>query len=216
MNEDDRERAEKLHRIKAALREQSEPKARRSRQAPRQSQSQSMGDVAISGNYNVVGNIINFTPKPARPRVVVQPDDGAITSAQAAKLQALVKDIVELETKVKRSPSSFQKVWGALNRKMGVAGYREIPSGRFELARKYLQEWIGRLHSAPSAPVKDGDNWRKRHYGYIKINSKSPEDAAALDAYMARNFKATSLTELSNDELDRVYRYVAGRRNRKR
>ena len=219
MDERDDEKASKLEEIRAALKDDSEakvPKAPRKR-APKPAQLQSMNNISVGGSHNVVGNIVNFNPKPARTRVVVRPGDGVISSAQASKLQGLVREIVELEAKVKRDPATFRAVWGSLNRKMAVASYRELPAERFEAARKFLSTWLGRLNSGASARVKDGDNWRKRYYAYIKANTKDPEDVAALADYLKRNFKgAQSLTDLANDDLERVYRYVAGRRNRRR
>lgn len=208
----------KISRIRQALVEGSlaKPQEKPRKRGPKSEASNAIGDVSIGGSHNVVGNIVNLNPKPARPRVVVQPGDGVITSEQAAQLKALVTDIVALEEKLKRQPATFQAVWSSLNRKMMVSGYREIPALRFDKARSFLHQWMGRLNAAPSAPVKDGDAWRKRRYALIKINSKDAADAAALAAYLQRNFAAASLTELSNDELDRVYRYVAGRRNKRK
>lgn len=210
---------DKITRIKQALMDGSAPKVQK---APRKRTakaeiSTSIGDISIAGSHNIVGNVVNVNPKPARPRVIVQPGDGVITSEQAAQLKALVNDIVELEAKVKRQPASFQAVWASLNRKMKVSGFREIPIEQFGKARAFLHQWMGRLSSAPSASVKDGEKLRNRRYALIKINSKEPEDAEALANYMKRNFpKAESIKELSNDELDKVYRYVAGRRNKRK
>ena len=126
----------------------------------------------------------------------------------------LVEKIVETETKLKKKPRTFQSVWGALNAHCKVPSYRLIKAKDFQQAQMYLHQWIGRLDSMATAPVKDGDAWRKRKYAYIKINSK--DDPTVVDRYIAKNFKASSLTELSNDELEQAYRYVAGRKTRMR
>lgn len=215
----DEQNTDRIARIRQTLLEGSTAKAEKKpkKRHAKAEQSTSIGDVAITGNHNIVGNVVNLNPRPARPRVVVQPGAGVITSEQAAQLKALVNDIVELEAKVKRGPATFQAVWSSLNKKMKVSGFREIPIEQFEAARKFLHQWMGRLSSAPSASVKDGEKWRNRRYALIKINSKEPEDAEALANYMKRNFpKVDSIKELSNDELDKVYRYVAGRRNKRR
>lgn len=215
----DDQNADKITRIKQALIEGSAPKPKKNtprKQAKKAEQSTSIGDVSISGDHNIIGNVVNFNPKPVRPKVIVQPGAGVITSEQAAILKVLVNDIVDLEAKVKRQPASFQAVWSSLNKKMKVSSFREIPIGQFDAARKFLHQWMGRLSSAPSASVKDGEKLRNRRYALIKINSKEPEDAEALATYMKRNFDAESLTELSNDQLERVYRYVAGRRNKRK
>ena len=64
-----------------------------------------------------------------------------------------------------------------------------------------------------SAPVADNDTWRKRRYAYIKINTK--DDEAWLTAYLRKNFKVESLTEISDDDLDRTYRAVASRKRKR-
>ena len=143
----------------------------------------------------------------------VRPGDEHISDEQAAALHTLVDKVVEVEQRLKAKPRGHRAVWGALNSHCGVPAYRLIRTGDFTKAQSYLHQWIGRLDSMPSAPVKDGDAWRKRKYAYIKINSK--DDPQAVDRYVARNYKASSLTELDNAQLEQVYRYVASRKNRR-
>lgn len=142
----------------------------------------------------------------------VKPGIEHITIEQQAKLTDLVHKIVELEGKLKKQPKSFRSVWGALNAHCGVTRYVLIAIEDYERAEKYLRQWIGRLNSMASAPVKDGDAWRKRHYAYIKINCK--DDPSWLDRYMAKTFGASSLTELDNTQLERTYRAVAARKRK--
>ncbi|KAF0205503.1 MAG: putative DNA-binding [Gallionellaceae bacterium] len=178
----------------------------------------------INGGVSGVGiahsganiSVVNTQRHVTRTTVKTVPGETHISDEQKVALQGLVKDVVDAEQKLKQKPKSYQAVWGALNAHCKVSQYALIASADFEKAQKYLNQWMGRLHSMATAPVKDGDTWRKRHYAYIKINSKSPEDAAVVSQYMIKNFKATSLTELSNDQLDKVYRYVAGRRSTKK
>lgn len=139
-----------------------------------------------------------------------------IDEGQCAILKDLVDTVVEKEMALKKSPKSHRAVWSALNKHCGVATYRLIARADFEKARSYLNQWIGGLHGMRSAPVKDGDDWRKRKIQYIKVNTKAPEDEAAMRAYISSKFGATSLTELANDDLEKTYRYVAGRRNKRK
>lgn len=144
----------------------------------------------------------------------VKPGEAHITDAQAAILMELVNEITALEGKLKQKPKGHRAVWGALNSHCNVPKYRLIKMEDFPVARKYLDQWMGRLNSMATAPVKDGDAWRKRKYAYIKINSNDEVSAAAVNSYIKRNFGAISLTELSNDDLDKTYRYIAGRKNK--
>jgi DNA-binding XRE family transcriptional regulator len=175
--------------------------------------------IAFNGSSNVVGimnggtvNQIKTDRHVTTIKADVKPGDEHITESQAVTLTALVNEIVELETKLKQKPKTHRSVWGSLNAHIGVTRYRLIPLVSFDKAEKYLRQWIGRINSMSSAPVKDGDSWRKRKYAYIKINSKN--DPAIVDRYIAKNFSASSLSELSNDELEKVYRYVAARKKK--
>lgn len=160
--------------------------------------------------------IIQTTNHRTTHKAETKPGDEHITEDQKVKIKELVDKIVETEATLRKNPASYRSVWASLNKHCRVTTYPLIKLEDFEKARKYLNQWLGRLNSSASAPVKDGDNWRKRHYSYIKINTKDPMDAQAVTDYMARKYKATSLTELSNDELETVYRYVAGRRNKRK
>lgn len=180
-------------------------------------ESKSKPSISITGGTNVIGeahsgatiNQINTHKHVTRVIAEVKPGDKHITEQQAARLTALVKDICDLEQKLKKNPKSFQSVWYALNSHVGVTRYRLIPLDHFEKAEKYLLMWRGRLDSMKTAPKKDGVEWRKRKLAYININKKSDPDA--YDAYMIRTFNGRGLSTLSNDELERVYSYIVGR-----
>lgn len=172
------------------------------------------GVAVAHGGSNV--HVINTHNHVTKVRAETRPGVDHISTDQRSQIIKLVDEIVDAEAKLKKSPKSHRAVWAALNAHCRVNTYTLIAAADFEKARSYLQQWRGRLNSSASAPVKDGDNWRKRHYAYIKINTKDPADAEAVATYMARKFKAESLTDLSNDELEAVYRYVAGRRNKRK
>lgn len=181
---------------------------------------QPAGQSAKGGTGNVVhfmnGGTVNMisTPKHVtRTTAKVEPGEQHISEGQAAKLTSLVQEIVELEAKLKKAPKGFRAVWGALNAHCGVTRYLLIAVEDYDKAEKYLRQWIGRLNSMASAPVADNDAWRKRRYAYIKINTK--DDGVWLTAYLRKTFKAESLADISDDDLDRTYRAVASRkRNR--
>lgn len=178
--------------------------------------------VVINGSANVIGvvengatiNQYNTERIVTRVTAEVKPGEEHISEAQAARLTKLVKDVVDLEEKLKQRPKSFRAVWSALNAHVGVTRYRLIPAESFDKAEKYLLKWIGRLNSMASAPTKNEADWRKSRYAYIKLNSKN--DPKALTDYMQLNFGASSLTELSDGELEKVYRYIAGRKSAKK
>lgn len=175
--------------------------------------------IQVNGdNAQIAGRDINHhhhhQEKIIRKTIVkVEPGIEHITESQVAELHRLKDEIIRIEAVVKQNPVTHMGVWKSLNTKMDVGKMRMIPFEKFPKAKKYLQDWIGRLNSMPSTSVKDGDAWRKRKYSYIKVNSKNAPEA--VNTYISKNFGATSLTELSNDELERVYRYVASRKKNK-
>lgn len=174
--------------------------------------------VSVSGNGNVVaGGDVHYHAAAQPVTGPVLPGVEHVTAEQRKILRKLVEDIGETEARLKRNPKGYAAVYTSLFRRFaGVKKLEQIPLDGFEEARSYLQQWLGRLNAMPSAPVKNVDDWRKRRYAYIKSNSKDPEDDAALAAYIKRHFGADSIRDLTNDELERAYRYIAGRRSRRR
>lgn len=173
----------------------------------------SIGSVQGVGVAFEGSKIINTFKHTERVVAEVKPGEAHITDEQASTLQRLVDEIVNLENKLKKTPATHRSVWSTLNRFCRAPSYRLIKFDEFQKARQYLDKWIGRLNSMASAPVQDGDAWRKRRYAYIKVNTKIASDNDAMLQYI-KKFGASSISELSNDELEQTYRYVARRRSK--
>lgn len=148
-----------------------------------------------------------------KTKAEVKPGEEHISETQARRLKDLVDEVVKHEERLKKQPKSYKAVWAALNAHCKVTRYRLIPSSSYEKAEKYLLTWIGRLNQMKSAPIADNIEWRKRKYAYIKISTK--DDPSWLTAYIARLAGASSLTELTDVELIKVYQ-AAARRKQKR
>ncbi|MGC4407565.1 MULTISPECIES: transcriptional regulator [Rhizobium] len=178
----------------------------------------------IQGNVSGVGfagaganiSIVNTQTHRTTVRPETRPGDEHISIEQRAILTELVNKVVEKEELLKKAPKSYRAVWAALNKHCKVNSYQLIAAADFEKARSYLNQWIGSLHGMRSAPLKDGEDWRKRKIQAIWANTKTPDDEAALRAYALKNFGSESIKELANDELEKTYKYVASRRSRKR
>ncbi|WP_193603429.1 helix-turn-helix domain-containing protein [Agrobacterium sp. MS2] len=178
----------------------------------------------IQGNVSGVGfagaganiSIVNTQTHRTTVRPETKPGEEHISIEQRAVLTELVNKVVEKEELLKKAPKSYRAVWAALNKHCKVNSYQLIAAADFEKARSYLNQWIGSLHGMRSAPLKDGEDWRKRKIQAIWANTKTPDDEAALRAYALKNFGSESIKELANDELERTYKYVASRRSRKR
>ena len=147
---------------------------------------------------------------PARPKIkiVIQPGPEHISDPQKVRLRELVNEVVELETAIKRAPKRHATVWSALTGKLKVTSYHLIPATAFTQAEKYLMTWCGRLRSAKSAPAKDPD-WRNSRYRYIYAAAKEIGRQDDLPTLLVDRYSGRSLKDLSDLELEAVYRVIA-------
>lgn len=76
-----------------------------------------------------------------------------ITEEQAGDLQQRVKALAMLLTEASPGKNHFQAIWGELNRRCGVSGYRNIPASRYAEVVKLLEDWHTRASLA--APTRD-------------------------------------------------------------
>lgn len=173
---------------------------------------QGAANIEAGGTAHFV-TTVNHTTK---IKTETKPGSEHITDTMAATLKEMVAQIVSAEEKIKKKPATYKSVWAAFNNHFKIPSYRLLPLTRFDEGRAYLNQWMGRIHAAPTASVKDGDTWRRRKIAYIKVNSKEDEDKVAVAAYVREKFREESISQLSNDQLEAVYRYVAGRRSRRR
>lgn len=174
--------------------------------------------VTVTGDSNIVGdnNTVIKAEKVVR-KTIARPVPGIehITEAQVARLHALKDEILKLEAASKRDPATPQRVWSALNKKMGVGAMRMIPASRFDAAENYLLTWIGQLMDRPAAQKNASETVRKRRIAYIQTNMKSLNCELQVRDYMHRLFGVRSLSDLPDPSaLERVYRYVAGLKRR--
>lgn len=166
--------------------------------------------INIQGNGNIVGNnntYIHAEKVEHKVHAEVRPGEEHITETQAATIQRLVGEIVRLESLARRKPKSFNAVYNALNRRFGVTRYRLHRRENWPRIETYLRQWIGRLSSTASARRND-DQWRKRKYAYIKTNARQFSLHDALDALLRDRYAVTSLIELNDEDLERVYRTI--------
>lgn len=127
------------------------------------------------------------------------------------KLHDLKDDIVKLEAVGKRDPATPQRVWGALNKAMGVGAMRMIPAEKFRDAEKYLQTWIGRLMDGKAVVKKAPTIVESKRIAFIQTNMKKLDVEDRVRDYMEKHYQVRSLKELPDlAALERVYRYVAG------
>lgn len=168
----------------------------------------------IKGNGNIVGNNNTVLNQPRLVRqTIVKTGDGVIDAAQKAELLRLRNEWRDTHNRLKRKPMHPSGPMSALNRKMGVNRYVEIPQERFAEARAWMQQQIAMLRNGkPSAPTKL-PNWRSSTISYIKASCKNQlGDAAAYVPFAEKHFGKSSLSALNDTELQKVRIHIAGRK----
>jgi transcriptional regulator with XRE-family HTH domain len=136
-----------------------------------------------------------------------------ISESQASRLTELVAEVVRLEEITKKAPKGYRSIWSSLNSHCKVASYRLLPLEKFSTAETYLLKWIGRLNSTTAAEKSDNSSWRNRKYAYIKVNTNSEFGKRWLVSKLSE-FGVQSLTELTDESLDKVYRSLSSARSR--
>ena len=166
--------------------------------------------VSVGDNANNVAGVVygtvyqNTTVRPIY-QYTYQPGD--LTEEQAAKLQQMVEEIVQMENTVKRAPKSYAAVWNAIKKKFKVGYYRKIRTEDFDKVQIYLKSWKGRLLRSKTVRKKDNNLYRKERYKSIfsiaikELNWRK----ADVDNYIYAEYGKTSAKDLTDEQLDQLY-----------
>lgn len=180
------------------------PKARK----PKDSQPQGVVSIQGDGNQVAGGHIINHygTIELPAPVVVVQTGVGVISAAQKRQLLDLRDQVVEASV-VKKEPKTPASVMSGLNRYMKVNKYDEILDAHFPKALNWLRRQRGTMMSMKSASKKI-PTWRNDRIAAIHARCKEKELIDWRFTYMEQKFKVKSMKDLSDKDLDALYRAV--------
>lgn len=174
------------------------------------------GDVGIIGD-GATGNVIIqnlHINSGQRTRQTIPPviPEGSISEAQAARLKELIGEWVTTHNQIKKRELTHQSAWLKLNGRIRVATYRATPASKFAEQETWLLQQAAILRSMASAPAKD-DSWRADKIKAIKTRAtRTLGDGDIYKPYIKKNFGVNSLTELANDQLQRTYTYVFGKK----
>ncbi len=131
-----------------------------------------------------------------------------INDEQKARLRELVNEIVALETAIKRAPKRHGAIWSALTAKFKVPSYHRLKAADFAQTEAYLIAWRARLRRTEEAARKDPD-WRNSRYRYIYGAAKEIGRDGEIPQLLVDRYSGRSLKELSDLELEAVYRIIA-------
>lgn len=168
--------------------------------------------LATNNGQIVMGDVVYQSAK-VRPRLApIQPNpDLHISDEQKAALDTLRREWVELSGKLKASPVSHPLSWLRINKVAGATSYHLIRKETYEKVVAFVRQQMGILRNMKTAPRKDED-WRRSRIVAIKVRSQ--RQLGNADAYKPyiKKFGATSLTELSTDQLQRTYAYIMAKK----
>lgn len=146
-----------------------------------------------------------------RTRVVVTPGVGVVDAGQKARLKELIDRWVALDRLVSRKqPISWASAWSALNKKMRVNSYHELPSEMFLVAVKFIEQHIARLNRTPTAR-KRSPTWRASRVRAIQARCSQKGIQEWRCRFMVERFGKASITDMDNDELEILYSAVMAR-----
>lgn len=144
---------------------------------------------------------------------MVKTGDGVITAAQKAEINKLFDQLYGVRGAVRKSRAQMGALRKAFNNYMNVNKYDEILEEDFPRAIGWLRRQIAIVNSMPSAP-KQSATWRNDRIRAVSARCKQfPDGEARMRAYMKKQFGKASRTDLSDGEMERLYRHVMGWRS---
>lgn len=171
----------------------------------------------INGNANIVagGNLHITTERIIhKTRPIVTSGVGVISEDEKVRLKELLYEWVAVHNAIKHRQLTHVSAWSQLNRHGGVTAYALTPAEKFKSQEKWLQQKIATLRSMRSAPKKDAA-WRTSRIRGIKTRSKNQlGDEYAYLAYIKKNFCVESLVDLGDEELQKTYLYIMGKKSK--
>lgn len=162
-------------------------------------------NIQVSGNLTI--NVAENKPRPTRTNFT--PDYNIHISEANAKA---ISDKIHTMAKQIADPSYYRVLFGKLNNHFKINTYRALPKGLFNDAMHYL-DVIDHTQIQPKLRKTNVEEWRKSKYAAIhaKANSLgwSHEDLySTINQYLAHKNQYTSLKELSDTALKKVYEYI--------
>ncbi|HDT2124116.1 TPA: hypothetical protein RCG93_000409 [Enterobacter roggenkampii] len=173
--------------------------------------------IYINGSGNVVGqgNFVNHgvvnINKTARRTVNVKTGDGVVNATQKHQIKSLLYEWVDTHNSIKKAQISYGLAWSKLNSFLKVNSYHEIASGDFDKAIKYIRQKLGELRNMASAPKKVS-NWRAHTIKSIQARCSERGLQEWRKTYMSKTFMKSSMTELTDEELQKLYQTIWSKR----
>lgn len=168
------------------------------------------GSQIVSGGGSITNLHTYHVSNVPAPKVIVQTGVGVIDAQQKRRLLELRDSVVEASA-ISPRPKTPGSVMLALNKYMKVNKYAEILSTDFEKAVKWMVRQRAIKASAPSARKKL-PTWRNGRVRAIHARCKEMGFEAWRLDYMRKKFGKDTMVDLSDDDLEALYRAVMGKK----
>lgn len=165
-----------------------------------------------------MGNVdtLNINPQNIN-RNIVQPTSIHISQEEAAVINKLVHNLVEIDEKAGKiktaedRKNAFGKYWGKLQKKFKVTSYLLIPSDKYLEVETWLRQQVAM--SRPSLRRTNKDEWRKEYYKSIYARAKQLgiEKEEILNIAFTKfdlDKPIDSLTKLNDKNLKKLYQII--------
>ena len=153
-------------------------------------------NIQVNGDYIQTHKIVN-------KKEIIYDKDYHITDEQALNIRELIKKIAE-ET------SNYAGAYNALYKHFRITSYKTLPKDKYDEAVAWLKKVIAINRN--KLKKKDSNQWRKDLYR--SIHTRANEIGINIHDFANDKLKIkkpiTSLTELSDTRLKKLYEYLFG------
>lgn len=206
---------EEKRRIARLMKETTPKKARAPKPPPKPPAGSNVFNISGTGNITAGGDVHMHQPAPvpSRPRVVVQTGVGVIDAKQKAELTRKLTQWLTARNLIRKDKMTIPAAWKAMNDTVGVNSYHEMTPVQYKAALAWLTRQRAILRSMASAPIKDA-GFRNDMIGAIKARSKELGDLSYYRPHITKIFGISSLTGLSDLQLQQVRAWIMQQRRR--
>lgn len=163
----------------------------------------------VTGNGSITNHTYNVSAMPA-PVVTVQTGVGVIDAQQKRRLLELRDSVVEASL-AGITPKTPGGVMLALNKHMKVNKYAEILALDFEKAVAWMMRQRA-IKTSLSSARKKLPNWRNGRISAVHARCKEKGFESWRLDYMQKKFGKPSMVDLSDDDLETLYRAVMAKK----
>lgn len=132
--------------------------------------------------------------------------DGPLSDAHKAIIDKLVEELVFHESIKRGKPYRVSDVRRKFRKALDLGP--GLKDADFERIERYLKGWLAKVAAAKTEPGRD-EKWRSRRVARILSTCRRLGCRAKLDQILAVTYSAAVLVELTDSQLEEVFRVVS-------